>query len=148
MSPTRLHNASKRNNLSRRAIYEERNQTCQEKFDERANEDSYFAAKEHELIENMRIEFHKVQAARRDAAMATCPKCSGKFRKYPLLGFCSTAVKTARESGSTRASSTASCGSRRAVRWRFSSIVVSPRLKQTIRASATRRHLERDGHAG
>ena len=45
----------------------------EEKFDERANEDSYFAAKEHELIENMRIEFHKVQAAQRDAAMAICP---------------------------------------------------------------------------
>ena len=59
----------------------------EEKFDERANEDSYFAAKEHELIENLRIEFHKVQAARRDAAMATCPKCSGRFQKYPLLGF-------------------------------------------------------------
>jgi len=58
----------------------------EEKFDERANEDSYFAAKEHELIEDMRLEFHKVQAARRDAAMATCPKCSGNFQKYPLLG--------------------------------------------------------------
>ena len=57
-----------------------------EDFDERANEDGYFAAKELELIEEMRLEFHKAQAARREAEMATCPKCSGKFRKYPLLG--------------------------------------------------------------
>lgn len=58
----------------------------EENFDERANEDSYFAAKEHELIEDMRLEFHKAQAARREAEMATCPKCSGRFQKYPLLG--------------------------------------------------------------
>ncbi len=58
----------------------------EEKFDERANEDSYFAAKEHELIEDMRLEFHKAQAARHEAEMATCPKCSGRFQKYPLLG--------------------------------------------------------------
>ena len=56
-------------------------------FDERANEDSYFAAKEHELIEDMKSEFHKVEAARREAQMATCPKCSGKFAKYEFMGF-------------------------------------------------------------
>jgi len=55
-------------------------------FDERANEDSYFANKEHELIEDMRIEFHKAQAARREAEMSTCPKCSGKFQKYEFMG--------------------------------------------------------------
>ncbi|MEO6165772.1 MAG: zf-TFIIB domain-containing protein [Candidatus Binatia bacterium] len=59
---------------------------AEEKFDERAHEDSYFAAKEHELIEDMRLEFHKAQAARREAEMATCPKCSGRFQKHPLLG--------------------------------------------------------------
>ena len=59
----------------------------EEMFDERANEDSYFAAKELELIEDMRIEFDKVQAARREVQLATCPKCSGKFQKYQLLGF-------------------------------------------------------------
>ncbi|MGZ8433419.1 MAG: TFIIB-type zinc ribbon-containing protein [Candidatus Binatia bacterium] len=58
----------------------------EEMFDEHANEDGYFAAKEHELIEDMRIEFHKNRAERRDAALATCPKCSGKFQKYSLLG--------------------------------------------------------------
>ena len=55
-------------------------------FDERANEDGYFAVKEHELIEDMRIQFHKAQAARREAEMSTCPKCSAKFEKYPVLG--------------------------------------------------------------
>ena len=33
------------------------------KFNERANEDSYFAGKEHELIEGMKAEFQKVEAA-------------------------------------------------------------------------------------
>ena len=55
-------------------------------FDERANEDGYFANKEHELIEDMRLEFQKAKAARREADLATCPKCSGKFQKYSLLG--------------------------------------------------------------
>jgi Transcription factor zinc-finger len=56
-------------------------------FDERANEDGYFAAKEHELIEEMKLEFHKSEAARRAAQMATCPKCSGTFEKYEFMGF-------------------------------------------------------------
>jgi hypothetical protein len=56
-------------------------------FDERANEDGYFAAKEHELLEEMKLEFHKAEAARRAAQMATCPKCSGKFEKYEFMGF-------------------------------------------------------------
>jgi Zn-finger nucleic acid-binding protein len=55
-------------------------------FDEHANEDGYFANKEHELIEDMRLKFQKAKEARREAEMATCPKCSGKFQKYPLLG--------------------------------------------------------------
>jgi Zn-finger nucleic acid-binding protein len=57
------------------------------KFDERANEDGYFAIKEHELIEEMKLEFHKAEAARRAAQMATCPKCSGTFEKYEFMGF-------------------------------------------------------------
>jgi len=59
----------------------------EEQFDEHANEEGYFANKEHELIEDMRLEFHKAQAARREAEIATCPKCSGKFQKYPFMGF-------------------------------------------------------------
>jgi hypothetical protein len=57
------------------------------KFDERATEDGYFATKEHELIEEMKLEFHKAEVARRAAQMATCPKCSGTFEKYEFRGF-------------------------------------------------------------
>ena len=56
-------------------------------FDEHANEDSYFAAKEHELVEDMKFEFHKADEVRREAQMATCPKCSGQFGKYAVKGF-------------------------------------------------------------
>ena len=51
-------------------------------FDEHANEDSYFATKEHDLIEDMKSEFRKDETARRTAQMAICPKCSGKFAEY------------------------------------------------------------------
>jgi Zn-finger nucleic acid-binding protein len=57
------------------------------KFDERANEDGYFAAKEHELIDEMKLEFHKAEAARRAAQTLICPKCSGTFEKYEFMGF-------------------------------------------------------------
>jgi DnaJ-class molecular chaperone len=56
-------------------------------FDEHANEENYFAVKEHELVEDMKAEFRGVQAARREAQMATCPKCSGQFAKYRFMGF-------------------------------------------------------------
>jgi Zn-finger nucleic acid-binding protein len=56
-------------------------------FDEHANEESYFAVKEHELVEDMKTEFRGVEAARRAVQMATCPKCSGQFAKYRFMGF-------------------------------------------------------------
>jgi Zn-finger nucleic acid-binding protein len=56
-------------------------------FDERANEDTYFAAKEHELIEEMKTEFRKVDAARREAQIINCPSCPGKLDPYSFLGF-------------------------------------------------------------
>ena len=56
-------------------------------FDERSNEDSYFAAKEHELIEGMKTEFQKVEAARREGQMMNCLRCSGKLEKYRFMGF-------------------------------------------------------------
>jgi len=56
-------------------------------FDERANEDSYFAVKEYELVSDMKTEHRKVEAARREAQMASCPKCSGKFAQYRFMGF-------------------------------------------------------------
>lgn len=58
-----------------------------EPFDERANEDSYFAVQEHELIEQMKSAHQKVEVTQRQALMATCPKCSGKFAKYTVKGF-------------------------------------------------------------
>jgi TFIIB-like protein len=58
-----------------------------EPFDERANEDSYFGVQEHELIEQMKSEHQKVEKAKRQALMSTCPKCSGRFAKYTVKGF-------------------------------------------------------------
>ena len=57
------------------------------KFDERANEDEYFAVKEHELIEGMKAEFQKVEAARREEQIARCPKCPGSLKKYTFMAF-------------------------------------------------------------
>lgn len=59
----------------------------EEKFDERANEDSYFAVKEHELIEAMRAEFQRAQIATRAGRIPSCPKCSGKFASYKFMEF-------------------------------------------------------------
>lgn len=56
-------------------------------FDERANEDSYFSVREHELIEDMKQEFRKEETGRRVAQTAICPKCSGQFAKYRFMGF-------------------------------------------------------------
>ena len=56
-------------------------------FDEHANEESYFAAKEHDLVEDLKSEFRKDETARRAAQMAICPKCSGKFAPYRFMGF-------------------------------------------------------------
>lgn len=57
------------------------------KFDERANEDSYFAVKEHELIGGMKAEFQKVEAARREGQIVNCPKCPGKLESYKFMDF-------------------------------------------------------------
>jgi hypothetical protein len=56
-------------------------------FDERSNEDSYFAAKEYELIDGMKAEFQKVEAARREGQIVNCPKCSGKLESYQFMDF-------------------------------------------------------------
>jgi Zn-finger nucleic acid-binding protein len=57
------------------------------KFDERANEDKYFAMKEYELIEGMKAEFQRIEAARREGQLVNCPKCPGKLEKYSFMGF-------------------------------------------------------------
>lgn len=56
-------------------------------FNERANEDKYFATKEHDLLDELKGEHLKERAAERAVQMATCPKCLGKFAKYPFMGF-------------------------------------------------------------
>jgi hypothetical protein len=58
-----------------------------EPFDAHAHEDSYFAVQEHELIAQMKSEHQKAEEAKRQALMATCPKCSGQFAKYRVKGF-------------------------------------------------------------
>jgi hypothetical protein len=58
-----------------------------EPFDTHANEDSYFAVQEHALIEQMKIEHLKTEAAKRQALMMICPKCSGQLAKYTVKGF-------------------------------------------------------------
>jgi len=57
-----------------------------EPFDAHANEDNYFALKEHELIEEMKSDHQKAAAAKRQALMATCPKCAGKLANYTVKG--------------------------------------------------------------
>src|SRR4029077_2866462 len=56
-------------------------------FAERANEDTYFAVKEYELIEGMKAEFQKVAAARREGQIVHCPKCPGKLESYKFMDF-------------------------------------------------------------
>jgi Zn-finger nucleic acid-binding protein len=59
----------------------------QPSFDEHANEDRYFATKEHQLIDELKFEFQSAEAARREAQMMTCPKCSGKLARHRILRF-------------------------------------------------------------
>jgi Zn-finger nucleic acid-binding protein len=66
----------------------EKNRTGESvKFDERANEDKYFAIKDHERIEEMKAEFQKAEAARREVQIVNCPKCSGKLANYKFMEF-------------------------------------------------------------
>jgi len=56
-------------------------------FDERANEDRYFALKEHERIDEMKVDFQNAEAARRERQVGSCPMCAGKLEKYGFMGF-------------------------------------------------------------
>jgi ribosomal protein S27E len=58
-----------------------------EPFDPHAHEDSYFAVQEHELMEQMKSEHRKAEAAKRQALMTICPKCSGQLVKYSENSF-------------------------------------------------------------
>ncbi len=57
-----------------------------EPFDERTNEDSYFAVHEHELVERMKSEHQRADATKRQALMATCPKCLGNLAQHTVKG--------------------------------------------------------------
>jgi hypothetical protein len=56
-------------------------------FDERANEESYFALREHERIQEMKVDFQNAEAARKDGQTGSCPTCPGKLEKYGFMGF-------------------------------------------------------------
>jgi Zn-finger nucleic acid-binding protein len=56
-------------------------------FDERANEESYFALREHERIEEMKVDFQNAEAAKKERQIGSCPTCPGKLEKYPFIGF-------------------------------------------------------------
>ena len=56
-------------------------------FDERANEDRYFALKEHDRIDEMKVDFQNAEAARRERQVGNCPMCAGKLEKYGFMGF-------------------------------------------------------------
>jgi Zn-finger nucleic acid-binding protein len=56
-------------------------------FDERANEEKYFALKDHDRIEEMKTDFQKAQTAARQAQIVGCPKCPGSLASYKFMNF-------------------------------------------------------------
>jgi Zn-finger nucleic acid-binding protein len=56
-------------------------------FDERANEDRYFALKERERIDEMKVDFQNAEAARRERQVGSCPMCAAKLEQYAFMGF-------------------------------------------------------------
>jgi Zn-finger nucleic acid-binding protein len=65
----------------------EKNRLDETEFVERAEEDFYFAAKDRELIEEMKVEAQKVEATMRQERAATCPKRGEKFVVYSFMDF-------------------------------------------------------------
>ena len=84
-----------------------------EPFDERTNEDSYFAVHEHELVERMKSEHQRADATKRQALMATCPKCLAIWRSTQSRALLSNVVKVVKGSGSIRANSVRFCAAKR-----------------------------------
>ena len=72
--------------MNQQSKTERTNETAE--FEERANKDSYFAAKEHELNEALKTEFHKTDAARRAARGAddALSKVFRKLHQVPVHG--------------------------------------------------------------
>lgn len=65
----------------------EKDRFGEKQFMERAKEDFYFAAKDRELIEEMKAQVQKVEAAMREGHALTCPKCAGKLESYRFMEF-------------------------------------------------------------
>jgi Zn-finger nucleic acid-binding protein len=63
------------------------NNRSPEEFVPRANEDVYFAARDRELIEEMKTEVQKVEAVTRGPLALICPKCSARFQNYSFMEF-------------------------------------------------------------
>lgn len=59
----------------------------EEKFVERAEEDLYFAVKDRELIDEMKVELQKAEAARGKERILSCPKCAGQLDSYTYMEF-------------------------------------------------------------
>ena len=57
-----------------------------ESFDAHANEESYFAMQEHELVEQMKREHQKAEAIKGQALAKMCPKCSGTMGNFSVKG--------------------------------------------------------------
>jgi hypothetical protein len=55
-------------------------------FDERANEEGYFALKEHERIEEMKVDFQNAEAARKDGQSAAVQHARANSRSMLLWG--------------------------------------------------------------
>jgi len=64
-----------------------KNRLGEPEFVERANEDFYFAAKDRELIEEMKGQAQNAEAALREERAMTCPKCAGKLQSYRFMQF-------------------------------------------------------------
>lgn len=77
-------------------------------FDEHANEESYFAVKEHELVEDMKAEFRGVQAARRKRRWRPAQSVQGNSPSTGLWDSSWIGVELVKGSGSTKANSKAS----------------------------------------
>ena len=64
----------------------ETNRLRKTESNERANEDSYFAVKEHELVDDMRTEFRKPEAARRENTDGDLSQVFRTIRAVPVYG--------------------------------------------------------------
>jgi Zn-finger nucleic acid-binding protein len=65
----------------------EKNRPAEKPFDKSAGEDFYFAARDRELVAEMKAYFQTSEAAARGERASVCPKCSGKLLSYGFMEF-------------------------------------------------------------